>query len=171
MSVREILQLGNPILRTKCAPVKEFGTPRLETIAEDLRDTLYDFKQRNGFGRGIAAAQIGATDRVLFIHIEEPLLVINPVITRRSKKMMSLWDECFSLPNLLVKVRRHTSIEVRYRDIHGKRLRLSATRGLSELLQHEIDHLNGILGLDRAIDSKHIVFKTEFDKWAYDRRR
>jgi peptide deformylase len=149
----------------KCSPVKEFGTERLVIIGNDLRDTLYEFKSRNGFGRGIAAPQIGVTERVIFIHVDEPITLVNPAIINRTRKMMMLWDDCFSFPNLLVMLKRHSSIEVRYKDVEGKTHRLRATGGLSELLQHEIDHINGILALDRAIDSKHIVFRTEYDKW------
>ena len=164
MSVREILQLGNPTLRVKCEPVKSFGTEKLTSLVNDLRDTLYDFKSRNGFGRGIAAPQIGVTERVIFIHIDEPL--VNPIIIKRSRKQMTLWDDCFSFPNLLVKVRRNLSIEVRYQDVDGRKHTLKAEDGLSELLQHEIDHINGILAIDRAIDSRHIIFRSEYDRWS-----
>jgi len=165
MPVREILQLGNPTLRVKCALVKQFDTENLRSLVSDLRDTLYDFKNKNGFGRGIAAPQIGVAERVIFIHIDEPIALINPVITKHSRKLMTLWDDCFSFPNLLVKVRRNLSIEVRYQDVCGKKDVLRAEDGLSELLQHEIDHVNGVLVVDRAIDSRHIVFRSEYEKW------
>jgi peptide deformylase len=165
MSVREILQLGNPTLRVKCKSVKMFGPERLNSLTNDLRDTLYDFRACNGFGRGIAAPQIGISERVIFIHVDEPLTLVNPLISKRSRKLMTLWDDCFSFPNLLVKVKRSLSIEVRFQDVQGKKHTLRAGEGLSELLQHEIDHLNGILAIDRAIDSHHIIFKTEYEKW------
>jgi len=165
MAVREILQLGNPTLRVECESVKSFGTPALHALIADLRDTLYDFKQRNGFGRGIAAPQIGVTQRVIFIHMDAPLVLINPTIKRRSRSFITLWDDCFSFPTILVKVRRNLSIEVRYQDETGHRHTLKAAGGLSELLQHEIDHINGILAIDRAIDSKHIVLRSEYDRW------
>jgi peptide deformylase len=165
MSVRDILQLGNPLLRVNCTKVKSFGTAELHSIADDLRDTLHDFKSRNGFGRGIAAPQIGAMQRVIVIHVVQPLALVNPVIKRRSRKLMLLWDDCFSFPNLLVKVKRNLSIEVSYQDMEGTKHRILAEGALSELLQHEIDHINGILAIDRAIDSKHIVFRSEHEKW------
>jgi peptide deformylase len=165
MPVREILQLGNPALRVKCTPVKAFGTERLKALVGDLRETLYDFRDRNGFGRGIAAPQIGVTDRVIFVHVDQPLALINPVITTHGRKLMTMWDDCFSFPNLLVKVKRHLSIEVQYQDVGGRKHTLRVEDGLSELLQHEIDHVNGVLAIDRAIDSKHIVFRSEYEKW------
>ena len=169
MPVREILQLGNPTLREKCSDVTSYRTPALTVLVDDLRATLHDFRDRNGFGRGIAAPQIGVTERVIFIHVDEPLALVNPVVTRHSRKRMTMWDDCFSLPNLLVKVNRHVSVEIRYHDPEGKTHTLHAEGGLSELLQHEIDHLDGILAIDRAVDSKHIVLKSEYERWWKDR--
>ena len=80
---------------------------------------------------------------------------------------MTLWDDCFSFPDILVKVNRSLSIDLRYQDEEGKKRTLRAESGLSELLQHEIDHLNGILAIDRAVDSKHIVFRSEYERWVH----
>jgi len=165
MAVREILQLGNPTLRIKCSEIKQFDAEELKQLIGDLRDTLYDFKEHNGFGRGIAAPQIGVKQRVIFTNIDEPLALINPIIVKRSVRQMTLWDDCFSFPNLLVKLNRNHSIEVRYQDEEGKEHTLAAEGGFSELLQHEIDHLNGILAIDRAIGSQYIVYRTEYEKW------
>jgi len=134
-------------------------------LINDLHDTLEDFKARYGFGRGIAAPQIGSTQRVIFVNVGAPLAFINPVIIKRTRKQMTLWDDCFSFPDLLVKVRRSLSIEVHYQDETGKRHLLKAEGPLSELLQHEIDHIQGILAVDRAIDSKHIIYRSEYEKW------
>jgi peptide deformylase len=165
MAVKEILLLGNPTLRVKCAEVKQFDDESLRQLIDDLRDTLYDFKERNGFGRGIAAPQINVTRRVIFTHVEQPRALINPVIIKRSPRLMALWDDCFSFPDLLVKLNRNHSIEVRYHDEQGEERTLTAESALSELLQHEIDHLDGVLAIDRAIDSRHIVLRSEYEKW------
>ena len=165
MPVKEILQLGHPTLRARCAKVKRFGTMNLIVLVKDLRDTLYDFRTRSGFGRGIAAPQIGVKVRAVFVHVDEPIALFNPVIVKRSPKLMELWDDCFSFPNLLVKVKRNTSIEVHYQNIEGERRVLKVAGSMSELLQHEVDHLNGVLAIDRAIDSKHIVLRSEYERW------
>ena len=165
MAVREILLLGNPILRERSAQVKRVKSSEIRRIVGDLRDTLAAFQARRGFGRGIAAPQIGQTVRVIYLDFEEirgPL--INPVITSRSRRTFRLWDDCFSFPDLLVKVERNQEVTVTYVDEHAKRKNIKAAGGLSELLQHEIDHLNGILALDRAIDSRHIILRSEYDK-------
>lgn len=168
MAVKDILLLGHPVLRTGCDPIRSFNTRSLHALVGDLKDTLYDFQGRMGFGRGIAAPQIGTTHRVIYIHDDNPLALINPVITRRSRTKMTLWDDCFSFPGLLVKVRRSLSVRVSYQDIAGREHTLQASAGLAELLQHEIDHLNGILAIDRAIDSRHIILRSEFAKWEDD---
>jgi peptide deformylase len=167
MPVREILRLGNPALRVCCEPVRSFNTEELNATVTDLVDTLEDAQRRLGFGRAIASPQIGGTKRVLVVKSEEPLVLVNPRIVRRSRKRITLWDDCFSLPSLLAKVRRNLSVEVRYQDQEGRRHTLRAEGGLSELLQHEIDHLDGILMIDRAIDSRHIVLREEYEKWPH----
>ena len=166
MAVREILLLGNPILRTRCENVKKFSDPAIKNIITDLLDTLADFRRTHRFGRGIAAPQIGVGEKITVINIDEPLVMINPAIIKRSKQKITLWDDCFSFPNLLVKIKRHMKITVRYLDEVGAKQHLEVEGGLSELLQHEIDHLNGILAVDRAIDSKHVILRSEWEKLA-----
>jgi peptide deformylase len=162
MAVREILLLGNLALRTPCARVRNF--PLLRRTARDLADTLADFRRRYGFGRGIAAPQIGLHDRVIVLEEIGPL--VNPRITRQSRQTMTLWDDCFSFPDILVKVRRHLRVSVDFQDLAGRRRTISAEGGLSELLQHEIDHLDGILAIDRSVDSRHIILRSEWEKLA-----
>lgn len=166
MSVREIALLGNPILRTRCQKVRNAQDPAIHQVIRDLKDTLMDFKGRRGFGRGIAAPQIGETLQIIYIDYEYTGAMINPVIKSRSRRRFMLWDDCFSFPDLLVKVERNLSIVVSFADEAGKTQTLKAEGGMSELLQHEIDHVNGILAIDRAIDSKHIVLRQEFEKLA-----
>jgi peptide deformylase len=159
MAVQTILRLGEPGLRVRCTPVSRFRDDRLAALIADLRDTLSDFRLRNGFGRGIAAPQIGGTQRVVFLNTDGEGALLNPKIIRRSRTRMTLWDDCFSFPDLMVKVRRHVRVEVQFQDPAGRTHRLDATGGLAELLQHEIDHLDGILAIDRAVDSRHIVYR------------
>ena len=164
MAVRKILLLGNPMLRARCETVKNFSDPELKKVIVDLFDTLTDFRRTHGFGRGIAAPQIGSAKKITVVNIDEPVVLLNPEIVKQSKQMMTLWDDCFSFPDLLVKVKRHMKITVRYHDEMGTKRNLEIEGGLSELLQHEIDHLNGVLTVDRAIDSKHIILRSEWEK-------
>lgn len=164
MAVKEILLLGNPILRQQCSLVTNAKTPEVIETTQNLRDTLLDFRARKGFGRGIAAPQIGSTKQIIYIDFEYHGALINPKITKRSRQKFMLWDDCFSFPDILVKVVRNYSIEVSFTDERGRRTKLNTQGALSELLQHEIDHVNGILAIDRAIDSKHIILRSEYKK-------
>ncbi|MEK6755568.1 MAG: peptide deformylase [Bacteroidota bacterium] len=167
MPVKEILLLGNPILRQKCTAVKSRASDEIRSLVADLRDTLADFRSRRGFGRGIAAPQIGFSQQIIYINFEYTGGLINPTIVRRSRKKFRMWDDCFSFPDILAHVERNYTIEVSFLNEEGKRRQLKASGALSELLQHEIDHLNGILAIERAIDSKHIILRSEYEKLAH----
>jgi peptide deformylase len=159
MPVREILLLGNPELWRPSSPVINVHTRETRELIGDLAATLDNFREQHGFGRGIAAPQIGVGLRMIFLNVGESFPLINPTITRASREMMELWDDCFSIPNLMVRVRRHVDVEVNYTDEHGEQRRMNASGALSELLQHEIDHLNGILATDRAIDGRSFAMR------------
>lgn len=165
MAVREIAKLGNPVLRKKCSRVANVKSVETRKIVQDLFDTLADFRAKNGFGRGIAAPQIGKSVRIFVIDVNgEQIAFINPRVTELSKTIMTLWDDCFSFPELMVKLHRHKSISLNYTDLNGVRQRFNATEALSELIQHEIDHLDGILSIDRAISSEAIILTSEYKK-------
>ncbi len=169
MAVKEIALLGNPVLRTTCLQVKDAAAADIRTCVENLRDTLADFRTRNGFGRGIAAPQIGVTRQIIYTNSDYVGAMLNPRIVERSRKTFTLWDDCFSFPDILVKVVRHYSITVSFRDGDGAKRTLKAAGAFSELLQHEIDHLHGVLAIDRAVDSRHIILRSEYDKLATKR--
>jgi peptide deformylase len=86
--------------------------------------------------------------------------IINPTILRASREMMEMWDDCFSFPELMVRVRRHLEITVRYTDEYGSQQTATLRDDLSELLQHEIDHLDGILATDRAINARSFALRS-----------
>ena len=164
MGVREILQLGDLRLWQPSEAVSDPGSSETRQVIEDLAATLSDFRLRYQFGRAIAAPQINAHRRIIFTNVGEPKALINPEIVFRSEEMMELWDDCFSFPNLMVRVRRHFEIGIRYLDTHGAVVALRARGDLSELLQHEIDHLDGILATDRAIDQRSFSLRSEVEK-------
>jgi peptide deformylase len=92
--------------------------------------------------------------RLIYMNIDEPVAFINPELTNLSEEMFELWDDCMSFPNLLVKVKRHASITMNYLDKNFQPQTRSLEGALSELLQHEYDHLDGILCTMRAVDDK-----------------
>lgn len=160
MPVQEILLLGNPELWRPSSPVSDVRERKTGELIGDLAATLDSFRSKNGFGRGIAAPQIGVGQRVIFLNVGASFPLINPTITRASRETMELWDDCFSIPNLMIRVRRHVEVEVSYTDEHGAQRQMKASGALSELLQHEIDHLNGILATDRAIDGRSFAMRS-----------
>jgi peptide deformylase len=165
MAIREVLQLGNPILREVCVPVEDPGAADITALLDDLRDTLAHWKATTGYGRGIAAPQIGVMRRVIFLNIGgcDPWPLINPEILDASDETIVVWDACLSFLNIFMCVTRHTRVTVRYQDPSGAIHRVEATGDLSELLQHEIDHLDGVLALDRISDARTIVSREEFE--------
>jgi len=157
------MQLGDPILREVSASVVDFRGAR--AIVADLRATLHAFRRAHGFGRGISAIQIGRPMRVIYLEFEgTPCVLINPRYERRSRKKFRLWDDCFSFPGLLVRVERSLSVRVKHQDISGDWRVLEGTGALSELLQHEMDHLDGILAVDRAIDRFSLSTRAEYER-------
>ena len=168
MPAREILLLGNPLLWQPSEAVTDVRATETREIISDLAATLADFRAGHGFGRAIAAPQIGAHHRVLFVNMNDgsfgPAPLINPQVVRASSEMMELWDDCFSFPELMVRVRRHVEIDVAYLDESGESKLVTARGDLSELLQHEIDHLDGILATDRAIDARSFALRSEVIK-------
>lgn len=168
MAIREILRLGNPILFEKCEEIEDFNSTKTAETIQDLKDTLLNFKKENGFGRGIAAPQIGILKRIIYIDYQTEKLsgpLINPQIVWQSRERIQLWDDCFSFPDLMVKVERVKEIGVEFFNSSGEKTFINAMGDLSELLQHEIDHLDGILSVQRAIGPKAFAFRQEWTKF------
>lgn len=161
MAVKDILLLGNPNLYEISEPVKKSDLRLLERVVADLHDTLMDFRNRHEAGRAIAAPQIGVMKRLLYMHIDEPTIFINPVLDQKSDTMIEVWDDCMSFPDLLVKVKRHRSCRILYQDMTWNDQEMILEDDLSELLQHEYDHLDGILAVSRAIDEHSFALKSE----------
>jgi peptide deformylase len=168
MAVRAILQLGNPTLREKSARVVNATSPEIRDLVRDLADTLAHWRAETGYGRGIAAPQIGVLQRVIFLKLPgaEPWPLVNPEIIRQSKEKIVVWDACLSFLSIFMQVERHREITVQYQTLEGdtREFNAGSERDLSELLQHEIDHLDGILAIDRVTDLKTIVTREEFEK-------
>jgi peptide deformylase len=168
MAIRTVLQLGDPGLREIATRVQDPAAPQIRTLIEDLSDTLAYWKSTTGYGRAIAAPQIGTAVRVIVLQLPgaEPWPFVNPEITERSEEKIVVWDACLSFLSIFMQVERNREITVRYQDLHGKWHQIQAGEGrnLSELLQHEIDHLDGILAVDRITDIRTMCTREEFEK-------
>ena len=161
MAVKDILLLGNPKLYEVCQPILQNDLEEVKKVVEDLHDTLIDFRKKNNAGRAIAAPQIGFMKRLIYMNVDGPIVFINPVIDIMSADMLEVWDDCMSFPDILVKVKRHKKCHVTFKDLDWKSQSINFEDSLSELIQHEVDHLNGILAVSRAIDEKSFALKSQ----------
>ncbi len=164
MAVRPVRRLGDPILRSECEPIQHPQSAAIRIVADDLQETLRDLRQRHGMGRGLAAPQIGAPLRLIYIETSQPSFLINPEIVEIGTEDFLVWDDCFSIPHLLVRVQRAYRIEVSYQDLSGRIHTLDAEGPIAELLQHEIDHLEGVLTVDRATGLDPFCVREEWNK-------
>lgn len=151
---REILLLGNPRLYDVSEAVRKEELSDLECVVKDLHDTLMDFRERYHAGRAIAAPQIGVFKRILYMYIDKPEVFINPVLEFPDEERMELIDDCMSFPNLLVRVERYRRCVIRYKNMDWQDCEKKLDGELSELLQHEYDHLDGVLATMRAVNSR-----------------
>jgi peptide deformylase len=159
MSAREILLLGNPLLYASSQKLSASDGDAARAVAEDLHDTLMEFRRVHGFGRAIAAPQIGVFIRMVYMHVGEPCALLNPVLEPIGHDTMDIWDDCMSFPGLLVRVRRFRRCRLSYRDFDGREHQRVVEGDLAELLQHECDHLDGVLAVQRAIDDRSFALK------------
>lgn len=156
---REILLLGDPRLYEVCAPVEREELDGLRPVIEDMFDCIRAIRRDYGFGRAIAAPQIGVQKRLICMLTDRPYVIINPTLEFVGDEMMELLDDCMSFPGLLVRVRRHRRCILRCRDENWQEVERQMNDDMAELIQHEYDHLDGILATMRAVDEKAFVIK------------
>lgn len=173
MSVREILHVGNPLLREVSREVSrdELASPAVQQLIDDLIDTMHAAN-----GAGIAAPQVGELVRITTIEVNRnprypykppiPLtVVVNPVIEFLDDELVEVNEGCLSVPNMRGNVMRHVNIRVRYLDRHGVE-HDEVKRGLTAgTFQHEIDHLDGKLFLDRVHDTRSLTTWEQFERY------
>src|SRR5438046_10334193 len=166
MAIRRIRQLGDPILRVRCERTQDPRSPAIRLVADDLRDTLKAARKRYDMGRAMAAPQIGAPVRVVVVEIPKQMrwVMVNPEITDVGPDDFLVWDDCFSFPSVFVRVSRAYTATLTYTDLKGKQHTMQLEGPMAELLQHEIDHLDGILALDRAAGPDPFAFRSEWEK-------
>ena len=154
---REILLLGNPKLYEVSEEVRREELDKLRPVFEDMFDCIRGIRRDYGFGRAIAAPQIGIQKRLICMLTDKPYVIINPTLEFVGDEMMELLDDCMSFPKLLVRVRRYRHCILRYLDENWAMREKRMDDDMSELIQHEYDHLDGILATMRAIDNKAFV--------------
>jgi peptide deformylase len=141
----DIRTFGDPVLKTRAAPVETFDES-LARLTEDMLATM-----RDNDGVGLAANQVGRLKRVLVASVEdEDYVIVNPVLSDTSNTTERAPEGCLSIPGIQVEVERPTAVTVSGKDPSGEPLRIEASDMLARVLQHEVDHLDGVLILDRT---------------------
>jgi peptide deformylase len=158
-TIHDILKLGDPRLYEMCEPVLESELTLVPDWVQQLHEAMEDIRRVYQFGRGIAAPQLGIMKRMFYLNLDRPYIILNPELKDLSDEKFELWDDCMSFPNLLVKVKRHESLTLHYRDENWKPQFWQVSGAISELIQHEYDHLDGVLCTMRAIDEKAFKWK------------
>jgi peptide deformylase len=156
----DLLLLGDPRLYLACEPVKKSELHEVPEWVKDLDNVMTEIRTKYNFGRAIAGPQLGIMNRLVYMNIDKPVVFINPELTNLSDDKFELWDDCMSFPNLLVRVKRHKELTIKYRDENWIEKEWHMKDSLSELLQHECDHLDGILCTMRAIDGKSFKWRS-----------
>jgi peptide deformylase len=174
MAILKVARMGHPVLRQKAREVqrKEIGSPELERLIEDMIETMKEYT-----GIGLAAPQVHHSIRLALIEIDEenprypeagaqPLGVyINPKLTVLEDKEQAFWEGCLSVPELRGLVHRPRKILVEYLDRKGKPRELEAEGFLATVFQHEFDHLDGVLYVDRIKDPTKLAFLEEYRRY------
>ena len=168
---REIVRLGHPVLRQRAeeVPPQRFGTRFLRDLERDLLRTMFE-----GDGVGLAAPQIGVALRAFayFVPGEEgrdevsPRVVVNPVLTLEGEASEPGWEGCLSVPGLRGLVLRHPGLLLEGVDVEGSHLTVAAQGFHARVIQHEVDHLDGIVFLDRMRDMSSLAFEQEWEQYA-----
>jgi peptide deformylase len=174
MAIRKIIRMGHPVLREPARPLarEEIVSEATLRLVADMIDTLHDYG-----GIGLAAPQIGEPIRLAIVEIPEggtrygevpgmPLTVfVNPVVTVLDPATKGYWEGCLSVPGLRGFVERPQKIRVGYLDLAGRDQTLELAGFLATVFQHEFDHLDGTLYIDRLADSRLLAFEEEFTRY------
>ena len=177
MAILKVARLGNPVLRriAKEIPPRQFSSPQLQKFITDMIETMKEYD-----GVGLAAVQVHVSEQVAVLEVADnprypqkprvPLAVlINPKIAPLSEEMEEDWEGCLSVPDLRGKVPRYKSIRVKAQDPQGKELDFVASGFHARVIQHEWDHLNGRVFLDRMRDLTSLTCLQEFSRYWIDK--
>ncbi len=169
MAIRKVARMGHPILRKKAEVVPEsaISSHEIESLIRDMKDTLIEYN-----GRGLAAPQIHESVRIFLLFWDfdkgkKPFIqvLINPEIKILTQEKSTYWEGCLSLPGLIGKVSRPRRISVEAYDEKAKRLNFICDGFSATVVQHELDHLNGVLYIDHIEDMKDFSFTEEYDRF------
>jgi len=167
MAVRDVLRMGHPVLRERAKPIERFGTPELRELLQDMKDTMAAKS-----GAGLAAPQIGVGQRLVIFGVEKnprypnaeevPFTVLaNPKLVMLTREVDEDWEGCLSVPGMRGIVPRYTKLRYSGFDIEGNPIEREAEGFHARVVQHECDHLDGILYPQRMTDMSKFGFNEE----------
>ena len=171
MTVKKILVEPNKLLREVSRPIKEVNK-EIQLLMDDMLETMYSAN-----GIGLAAIQIGVPKNLIVIDLmtkekkKNPMFFVNPKIVKKSTKMSKYEEGCLSIPNLFAEVQRPSECEVEYLDYEGRKKILKANGLLATCIQHEIDHLKGILFIDYLSKLKRDIILKKLSKQKIEQKR
>ena len=171
MTIKKILVEPNKLLRKVSQPVKEVNK-EIQRLMDDMLETMYSAN-----GIGLAAIQVGIAKNLIVIDLltkekkKDPIFFVNPKIIKKSSRMTKYEEGCLSIPNLFAIVQRPSECEVEYLDYKGKKKTLKATGLLATCIQHEIDHLKGILSIDYLSKLKRDIILKKLSKQKLEQKR
>ena len=171
MAIKKILVEPNKLLRQVSQPVDEVNT-EIQKLMDDMLETMYSAN-----GIGLAAIQIGVPKNLIVIDLltkekkKKPMFFVNPKILKKSSKMSKYEEGCLSIPNLFAEVQRPSECEIEYLDYEGNKKSLKATGLLATCIQHEIDHLKGILFIDYLSKLKRNIILKKLSKQNLEQKR
>jgi peptide deformylase len=173
MAILKVANMGHPVLRAKARPLEaaEIRSPAVQQLIDDMLETMAEYQ-----GVGLAAPQVHKSVRLFVAGFPEPdddedepevpqMVFINPEITIIGKETVEDWEGCLSIPDIRGRVPRARQIVVRGYDRNGKRLEIKASDFTARVIQHETDHLDGILFLDRMKSFESLTFLEEFGRY------
>ena len=169
MSILKVARMGHPVLREKARPIepKELKTVPLQKFIDDMIETMQEYS-----GVGLAAPQVHEGLRIFVAHLDqegrgggEPIAIINPEIEVIGNTIIEGWEGCLSIPDIRGRVPRAAQIRVSALDRNGKRIEIQAKDFSARVIQHETDHLNGILFFDRMRSFESLTFMEEFSRY------
>jgi peptide deformylase len=174
MSILKVARMGHPVLREKAQPLErsQLKTPAIQKLIDDMIDTMVEYH-----GVGLAAPQVHERMRIFVALLDgaddhgehTPVPIINPEITVIGTETIEDWEGCLSIPDIRGRVPRARSIVVNALDRFGKRIELEAQGYAARVIQHETDHLDGVLFFDRMRGFESLTFLDEYSRyWAKD---
>ena len=168
MSILKVARMGHPVLRTRARPLEpdEISTPRIQRLIDDMFETMLDNQ-----GIGLAGPQVHENIRLFVAGVDDeegmipPVVMINPEVTPIGSDVEEDWEGCLSIPDIRGRVSRAMDIRVRALDRHGKNMSMTANGFPARVIQHETDHLDGVLFFDRMTSFESLTFLEEYSRY------